>query len=92
MSTSEYFQKHYLEHRAERLAYQREYRREYQKKGLRKPRKPRDVLRRKQRDHERYMEKRDNILAKQKMYRDSHKEEIKERRYAKGLLKVNVIL
>jgi hypothetical protein len=32
------------------------------------------------RDRERYLEKRDEILAYQKTYRDTHKEEIAERR------------
>ena len=32
------------------------------------------------RDHQRYLEKREEILAKQKIYRDTHKDEIRERR------------
>ena len=35
---------------------------------------------RKQRNHERYVEKRDEILAYQKAYRESNKEKIKARR------------
>ena len=68
------------------LLRQREYDREYRRKGLRKPRKaatPRSI-----RDHERYLEKREEILAKQKIYRDTHKDEIRERRRKRYFEKV----
>lgn len=69
----------YMADREARIEAQREYYRAYGSKGLRKPRKPRDPNRRKARDHERYMENRDDILAKQKIYRETHREEIRER-------------
>ena len=37
-------------------------------------------VRDKQRDHERYMANREAILAQQKIYRETHKEEIKAKR------------
>ena len=37
-------------------------------------------IRDKQRDHERYMANREAILAQQKIYRETHKEEIKAKR------------
>lgn len=37
-------------------------------------------VRNKQRDHERYMANRPRILAQQKIYRETHKEEIKAKR------------
>ena len=40
----------------------------------------RDPNKRKARDHERYLEKRDEILAYPKRYREEHKDEIRERR------------
>ena len=40
----------------------------------------RDKKKRAARDHQRYLEKREEILAKQKLYRDTHKDEIRERR------------
>lgn len=39
------------------------------------------------RDRERYLEKRDEILAYQKAYRDTHKEEIAERRRQRDFIK-----
>ena len=60
------------------LAQRREYYRDYIKKGLRKPKPP--AQGRKMRDHERYMEQREKILAKQKEYRDAHRDEINARR------------
>lgn len=75
---SDYDRRRYLANRDEMLARRMEYYYEYQKKGLRKPRKPRQP--RSRRDHERYMEKRDEILAMQKEYRDTHKWEIREKR------------
>ena len=39
------------------------------------------------RDRERYLEKRDEILAYQKTYRDTHKEEIAERRRQRDFIK-----
>ena len=74
MTQQEYDQRRYLERRDERLAQQRDYDRDYRAKGLRKPRKaakPRSI-----RDHERYLEK---ILAQQKQYRETHRDEIRER-------------
>ena len=55
----------------------RDYYWNYTKKGLKKPRQrtPRSI-----RDHERYIENRDEILAQQKVYRDTHKQEIRNRR------------
>ena len=40
--------------------------------------------RRRQVQHERYMRKREEILAKQKVYRETHKEEIKAKRQQKA--------
>ena len=37
-------------------------------------------VRNKQRDHERYMENREKILEQQRIYRETHKEEIKAKR------------
>lgn len=48
----------------------------------------RDLERRRQRNHERYLEKREEILAKQKLYRETHKEEIKQRRRERNFVKV----
>ena len=79
MTQQEYDHKRYMANREARLEAQREYIRDYKQKGLRKPRKKRDPNRRKARDHERYLEKRDEILAYQKRYRETHREEIKER-------------
>jgi hypothetical protein len=39
------------------------------------------------RDRERYLEKRDEILAYQKTYRDTHKKEIAERRRQRDFIK-----
>ena len=69
-----------MANREDRIEAQQAYERDYRSKGLRKPRKKRDPNRRKARDHERYLEKRDEILAKQKIYRETHKAEIRERR------------
>jgi len=69
----------YMANREARIEAQRIYHRDYGSKGLRKPRKPRDPNRRKARDHERYMENREKILAYQKEYRETHREEIRER-------------
>ena len=44
----------------------------------------RDKKKRAARDHERYMEKREEILAYQKRYREAHKDEIRERRRARS--------
>ena len=38
------------------------------------------MVRNKQRDHERYMENREKILEQQRIYRETHKEEIKAKR------------
>lgn len=73
-----YDHERYMRNREQRLAQVAEYNRDYRRKGLHKPRKPRQP--RSIRDHERYLENRDEILAKQKQYRETHKEEIKERR------------
>jgi hypothetical protein len=69
---------YYWRNREKRLAQQRDYDLNYRRKGIKKPRKPHQP--RSIRDHERYMEHRPEILAKQKMYYDTHKEEIKLRR------------
>ena len=75
---------YYWRNRDKRLAQQKAYWRDYKSKGLKKPRKrqPRSI-----RDHERYLEKREEILAKQKLYRETHKDEIKERRRRQALSK-----
>jgi hypothetical protein len=79
-----YNRAYYWRNREKRLAQQKAYWRDYKSKGLRKPRKrqPRYI-----RDHERYLEKREEILAKQKQYRETHKAEIKERRRRQALSK-----
>lgn len=69
---------YYYRNREKRIAQQRAYYRDYESKGLRKPRKPHQP--RSVRDRERYLEKREEILAKQKIYRETHKDEIKARR------------
>ena len=43
-----------------------------------------------EREHQRYMEKRDEILAYQKVYRETNKEEIKSRRRERNFQKVYV--
>jgi len=68
----------YMANREFRIQQSQEYQRDYYKKGLRKPRPKRQP--RAKRDHERYLEKREEILAKQKIYRETHKEQIKARR------------
>jgi hypothetical protein len=45
---------------------------------------------RSERDHQRYLENRDEILAKQKEYRDTNKEEIAARRRLRNFQKVYV--
>jgi hypothetical protein len=45
---------------------------------------------RSERDHQRYLENRDEILAKQKEYRDTNKEEIAARRRVRNFQKVYV--
>ena len=70
----------YMANHEARIEAQRAYYRDYGSKGIRKPRNPRDPNRRKARNHERYLEKREEILAKQKIYRETHKAEIRERR------------
>ena len=45
---------------------------------------------RSERDHQRYLENRDEILAKQKEYRDTNKEEIAARRRERNFQKVYV--
>jgi hypothetical protein len=69
---------YYYRNREKRLAQQKEYWRDFKSKGIRKPRKPHQP--RSVRDHERYIENREAILAKQKVYRETHKAEIKSRR------------
>lgn len=69
---------YYYRNREKRLAQQKEYWLLYKSKGIRKPRKPHQP--RSVRDHERYIENREAILAKQKVYRETHKEEIRKRR------------
>lgn len=69
---------YYYRNREKRIAQQRAYYRDYESKGLRKPRKPHQP--RSVRDRERYLEKREEILAKQKVYRETHKDEIRKRR------------
>ena len=81
----EYDRRRYMEHRDEIRKARRDYYHAYEKKGLSKPRNKQQP--RSPRDHERYLEKRDEILAKQKIYRDTHKEEIKRRRHERGYLK-----
>ena len=76
----EYDHNRYMANRGARIEAQRAYYRDYESKGLRKPRNPRDPNRRKKRDPERYIENREKILAKQKAYRETHKDEIRERR------------
>lgn len=44
-----------------------------------RPHKQKDQERRKRMQHERYLRKRDEILAHQKLYREAHREEIRER-------------
>ena len=73
-----YNRDYYWRNRDKRLAQQRDYDLNYRRKGIKKPRKPHQP--RSIRDHERYIEHRPEILAKQKMYYDTHKEEIKLRR------------
>ena len=73
----------YMANREARIAQSQEYHRDYYKKGLRKPRPKRQP--RAPRYHQRYLEKREEILAKQKIYRDTHKEEIAARRRKRKL-------
>jgi hypothetical protein len=76
----------YMANREARIAQSQEYHRDYYKKGLRKPRPKRQP--RAPRDHQRYLEKREEILAKQKIYRDTHKGEIAARRRKRKLEKI----
>ena len=77
----------YMANREARISQAREYYNNYTRLGLRKPRsgrQPRD----RSKDHERYIEKRDEILAQQKVYRETHKEEIRERRRKRNFIRV----
>lgn len=80
-----YNRAYYQKHREKRLEQVKAYNREFYNKGLRKPRQriPRSIL-----DHERYLEKRDEILEKQRIYRDTHREEIRKRRRERALQKI----
>lgn len=73
----QYNRNYYLEHREQRLNYQRAYNRDYRSNGLHKPRqrKPRSI-----RDHERYMEKHDEIREYQRTYYEANREKINARR------------
>ena len=71
---------YYQRNREKRIAQVRAYNNEYLSKGLRKPRRIRD--------HQRYLEKREEILAKQKAYREAHKAEIAERRRKRKIEKI----
>ena len=77
MTQKEYDHNRYMAKRDAIRERRRDYYWNYFKKGLKKPRQrtPRSI-----RDHERYLENRDEILAQQKVYRDTHKQEIKDRR------------
>jgi hypothetical protein len=89
MTQKEYDRQRYLRHREERCKARMAYYWEYEKKGLGKPRKPgnpRDPNRRKQRDHERYIENREEILSKQKEYYKTHREQFAERRRRRSAL------
>ena len=77
---------YYQRNREKRIAQVRAYNNEYLSKGLRKPRKPSQP--RRIRDHQRYLEKREEILAKQKAYREAHKAEIAERRRRRKIEKI----
>ena len=87
MNRREYDHQRYMANREARLAQQREYYQEYVLQGLRKPRKGRQP-RNRDRDHQRYLEKREEILAKQAIYRETHKEEIRERRRKRNFERV----
>ena len=80
----EYDHKRYIEQREARLEAAKIYYQEYQKKGLRKPRRsptPEERKeRRRQKQHERYMMKHDEICAQQKAFREANKEIFKEKR------------
>ena len=80
MTQQEYDRQRYLSQREARCAARMAYYWDYEKTGLRKPRKPKDPNRRKHRDHERYIENREEILAKQKKYYETHREQVAEMR------------
>lgn len=79
-----YDHERYMRHREARIKQAQDYVKDFVKQG---PRKPRLVLtpeerktRRQLKQHERYMRNRDYILEQQRIYRETHKAEIRERR------------
>ena len=80
----EYDHARYLANREARIEAQRIYRRDYQKKGLRKPRKPRDDESRRAKQREYYWKHRDEILEKQRAYYAANRDRIQNRRTEHG--------
>ena len=84
MTQQEYDHNRYMGDREARIHQSMVYRRDYASKGLRKPRTSKTPeerkARRKYMEHQRYLRNREDILAKQKVYRETHKEQIRERR------------
>lgn len=68
----------YMAHREERIKAQQAYYRDYKKKGLRKPRKPRQQ--RSDADHERYERRKEERKAYQRQYYQEHREELRAKR------------
>lgn len=87
-----YDRDYYLRNRERKIAQSREYYWNYAVFGLRKPRPKKSPEERKehrrQQQHERYLHKREAILAQQKAYRDTHKAEIKARRRQRNFERV----
>ena len=92
MSQQTYDRGYYQRNRAKKIAQARAYYLNYASLGLRKPRPKKSPEERKeqrrQQQHERYLRKREAILAQQKAYRDTHKAEIKERRRQRNFERV----
>ena len=92
MSQQTYDRGYYQRNRAKKIAQARAYYLNYASLGLRKPRPKKSPEERKehrrQQQHERYLRKREAILAQQKAYRDTHKAEIKARRRQRNFERV----
>ena len=92
MSQQTYDRGYYQRNRAKKIAQARAYYLNYASLGLRKPRPKKSPEERKehrrQQQHERYLRNRDRILAQQREYRETHKEEIRERRRRRNFLRV----
>ena len=82
----------YLRNRERIIAYNYDYYHNFLKKGLRKPRpklsEEERKERRKAKQRERYRRDRERILAQQRIYREAHKEHLKELRCARDFKRI----